>query len=130
MPFGLDDVQDEFPVYLRGQYLLCISTKSPCPKAKPCTHIALVNESTIPPMHFPAEAPLLRSHHLPLLYLASVRRRRNGSVSGSGISRSCWRDRHCCWWYTEMKSCCMRAKYLSMRKDVERMGPYLVGDRL
>ena len=49
MPFGLDDVQDGFPVYLRGQYLLCISTKSPCPKAKPCTHIALVNESTIPP---------------------------------------------------------------------------------
>ena len=35
---------------------------------------------------------VLRSHHLPRLYLASVRRRRNGSVSVGGILRSCWRD--------------------------------------
>ena len=40
---------------------------------------------------FPHAAILLRSHHLPHLYLASVRRRRNGSVSVSGIFRSCWR---------------------------------------
>ena len=58
-------------------------------KAKPFTHIAHVNEITIPLMHFPAVAPLLRSHHLPRLYLASVRRRRNGSVSVGGISRTC-----------------------------------------
>ena len=61
-------------------------------KAKALTHIALVNEITIPPMHFPSDAPLSRSHHLPCLYFASVRRRRNGSVSVGRIFRSCWRD--------------------------------------
>ena len=36
--------------------------------------------------------------------------------------------RQCRWLYTEMKR--MREKYLSLRKDAERMGPYLVSDRL
>ena len=53
----------------RSIFALHFNKKSLCPKAKPFTHIALVNEITILPMHFPADARLLRSHHLPHLLL-------------------------------------------------------------
>ena len=73
---------------------------------------------------------VLRSHQLPRLYLASVRRRRNGSVDVGGISRSCWRDSASSLVIYRNESIRSRAKYLSWEKDVERMGPSLVDDRL
>ncbi len=54
---------------MRRLDLMMCEMNSHCISAKPFTHIALVNEITILPMHFPADARLLRSHHFPRLLL-------------------------------------------------------------